>query len=89
MKKILIVLTIIGILIGAGIYIQSLPDKIILYVQQSNFDSKANIWVSEVLDENGDYYVIESYDNITGQWLNADINRAGEITGCKLLGYKE
>jgi len=37
------------------------------------------------MDENGDIYYIESFDNISNQWLDATINNYGEILSYEIM----
>lgn len=86
MKKILIGLTLSVTIITGIFFTHSLnTNKIILHVQSCNYDTNCNYYISKVMDENGELYAIESYDNISGQWLNATINKDGEITGYTIM----
>ena len=60
-------------------------NQIILHVQSSTLDHYSNLYIAEVLDENGDLYTIQSYDNISNKWLDATITDQGEITDYKIL----
>jgi len=57
----------------------------IFYVQSSNYDQHSNLYISSILDENGDLWVIESFNDISGQWLDATINQSYEITDYKIM----
>jgi len=53
--------------------------QIILHVNTCNYDQYSNLYISEVLTENEEVYVIESFDDISNQWLDATINKDYEI----------
>jgi len=59
----------------------------IFYVKSSNYDyyTGSNLYISWIMDENGDIWVIESFDDISGQWLDAEINSNYEITDYTIL----
>jgi len=48
----------------------------------NQFQSTRSVFVDE---ENGDVYVIQSFDDISNQWLDAVITNDGEITGYTFL----
>ena len=83
MKKLFTVLTISFTLLLSSIALASTnyqtTNQIILHVNTCNYDQYTNLYISEVMTENGDIYVIESFDNISGEWLNATINKDYEI----------
>lgn len=62
-------------------------NTIILHVQSSNYDYHTNLYIAEVMDENGDIYIIQSYDNISDQWLDATITLDGEIIDYTIMDY--
>jgi len=60
-------------------------NSIILHVQSSNYNQSTNLYTSSVMTENGDTYAIESFDNISNQWLDATINNYGEILSYEIM----
>jgi len=83
MKKLFTVLTISFTLLLSSIALASTnyqtTNQIILHVNTCNYDQYSNLYISEVLTENEEVYVIQSYDNISNQWLDATINHDYEI----------
>jgi len=83
MKKLFTILTISFTLLLSSVALASTnyktTNQIILHVNTCNYDQYTNLYISEVMTENGDIYVIESFDNISGEWLNATINKDYEI----------
>jgi len=64
---------------------QTQTNSIILYVKSSILDPNTNFYIAEVLTENGDLYVIQSFDDISGHWLDATITAQGEITDYTIM----
>ena len=84
MKKIITVLTLsLTLLISSSVLAST--NKIILHVNNSTFNPTQNLYLDQVMDENGDVYLISSYDDISGKWLNATIINDGAITGYTFL----
>jgi len=83
MKKLFTILTLSFTLLLSSVALASTnyktTNQIILHVNTCTFDQYSNLYISEVMTENGDIYVIESYDDISGQWLDATINEEYEI----------
>ena len=83
MKKLFTILTISFTLLLSSVALASTnyktTNQIILHVNQCNYDQYSNLYISEVLTENEEVYVIQSYDNISNQWLDATINHDYEI----------
>ena len=80
LTQILSILTIyLAILIPSTVLASTATNQIILHVNSSILDTHTNLYIAEVMTENGDLYVIESYDDISNQWLDAKINQSGEI----------
>jgi len=83
MKKLLSFVSILTIslslLISSTVLASTATKQIILHVQSSNYDYHTNLYIAEVMDENGDLWEIQSYDDISGQWLDATINNDYEI----------
>ena len=87
MKKLLLTLTLsLSLLISSTtIAAPTQTNQIILHVQSSIPDPYSNLYIAEVLDENGDLYVIQSYDDISNHWLDATINQDYEILNYTIM----
>ena len=85
MKKLLLTLTLSLSLLISSTTIAAQTNQIILHVQSSILDPYSNLYIAEVMTENGDLYVTQSFDDISGQWLDATINQDYEITNYKIM----
>jgi len=89
MKKLFTVLTISFTLLISSVALASTnyktTNQIILHVNTCNYDQYSNLYISEVLTENEEVYIIQSYDDISGQWLDATINKEYEIIDYSIL----
>ena len=84
MKKLFTILTISFTLLLSSVALATTnhyqtTNQIILHVNQCNYDQYSNLYISEVMTENEEVYVIESFDDISNQWLDATINYDYEI----------
>lgn len=82
MKKLLTCLTLsLTVLVSSSVVASNFKanDSIILHVNSSTYDSNFGQYISQVQDEKGDVYIIQSYDDISNQWLDASIDQYGEI----------
>ena len=66
-------------------YPSTATKQIILHVESSNYDIHSKLYIAETMDENGDIYIIQSFDDISGQWLDATINQNYEITNYTIM----
>ena len=90
MKKLFTILTISFTLLLSSVALASTnhyqtTNQIILHGNTCNYDQYSNLYISEVMTENEEVYVIESYDDISGEWLNATINKDYEIIDYTIL----
>ena len=85
LKSLSILTLTLSLLISSTVLASAQTNQIILHVNSSILDTNSNLYIAEVQTENGDIYVIESYDNISNQWLDATITNQGEITGYTIM----
>jgi|GEM_PF-6331690 len=86
MKKLITILTLsLTLLISSSVLTSNNYSSIILHVNSSTFDTSSNLYISQAMTENEEIYSIQSYDNISNQWLDATITANGKITTYKIM----
>lgn len=82
MKK-LSVIVLSSLVLGSSIYFNQFSNKV-LYVSNSVYNQSSNIYQTHILDENGEEYTVNTYDNLTNKWIDATVKN-NQVISFKIM----
>lgn len=72
MKKLLTISILTLSILSLTFYFNQFSSKI-FYISTSIYNQSTNTFNTHILDENGEEYIVNTYDYLGGQWIDATV----------------